>query len=115
MRSLTARCFLLVLPLTLMTFAAAQTGYKVISVSDGGSISGTVKWSGPAPRALDFLVTKDPEICDPDGKKTTSLERLIVGPVGGVANTIVYLKNISAGNAMERPEMSCHLPQHRCP
>ena len=112
MRSLIARCFLLVLPLTLMTFAAAQTGYKIISVSDGGSISGTVKWSGPAPRALDFLVTKDPEICDPDGKKTTSLERLILGPEGGVANTIVYLKNISAGKAIELPEQRRHLDQH---
>jgi hypothetical protein len=114
MRSLMVRCFLLVLPLTLITFAAAQTGYKVISVSDGGSISGIVKWSGPAPRALDFLVTKDPEICDPDGKKTTSLERLIVGPEGGVANTIVYLKNISAGKAIELPEQRRHLDQHHC-
>jgi hypothetical protein len=114
MRSLIARCFLLVLPLTSITFAAAQTGYKVVSVTDGGSISGTVKWSGPAPRALDFLVTKDPEICDPDGKKTTSLERLIVGPEGGVANTIVYLKNISAGKAIELPEQRRHLDQHHC-
>src|ERR1700676_5544093 len=114
MRSLIARCFLLVLPLTLITFAAAQTGYRVISVSDGGSISGAVKWSGPAPHALDFLVTKDPEICDPDGKKTTSLERLIVGPEGGVANTIVYLKNISGGKALELPEQRRHLDQKHC-
>ena len=53
----------------------------------------------PLPHALDFPITKDPQICDPDAKKTTDLERLIVGPQGGVANTVVYLKNISSGKA----------------
>ena len=66
------------------------------------------------PATLDFSVTKDPQICDPDGKKTVSLERLIVGPEGGVANTIVYLKNISAGKAMELPEQRRHLDQKHC-
>ncbi|MFY9790435.1 MAG: carboxypeptidase-like regulatory domain-containing protein [Candidatus Sulfotelmatobacter sp.] len=115
MRSLVARCFLLVLPLAFTTtYAAAQDGYRVISVSDGGTISGSVKWSGPQPRQLDFPVTKDPQICDPSGKKTVSLERLIVGPEGGVANTIVYLKNISAGKALELPEERRHLDQRHC-
>jgi hypothetical protein len=105
MRSLIARCLLLVLPLAFTaTHVAAQDGYRVISVSDGGTISGNVKWSGPQPRELDFPVTKDAQICDPNGKKTVSLERLIVGSEGGVANTVVYLKNISAGKAMELPE-----------
>jgi hypothetical protein len=104
----------LALLLAAATLAAAQGNYKVISVTDGGTISGTIKWSGPAPRQLDFPVTKDPQICDPDGKKTTSLDRLIVGPEGGVANTIVYLKNISAGKAMELPEQRRHLDQKRC-
>jgi Carboxypeptidase regulatory-like domain len=114
MRSLIVRCLLLVCPVALATFAAAQDGYKVISVTDGGTISGSVKWSGPAPRELDFPVTKDPQICDPEGKKSVSLERLIVGPQGGVANTIVYLKNISAGKALELPEQRRHLDQKRC-
>src|ERR1700683_4626291 len=73
------RFFLPLLFLAVATFAVAQDGYKVITVTDGGTISGTVKWSGPVPRELDFPVTKDPQVCDPDGKKTTSLERLIVG------------------------------------
>jgi hypothetical protein len=96
-----------------VVLAAAQD-YKVISVTDGGTISGTIKWSGPVPRQLEFPVTKDPQICDPDGKKDVSLERLIIGPEGGVANTIVYLKNISAGKAMDLPEQRRHLDQHHC-
>src|SRR5205807_4212579 len=97
--------------LAVATFAAAQGDYKVISVTDGGTISGAIKWSGAVPHELDFPVTKDPQICAPDGSKTVSLERLIVGPEGGVANTIVYLKNISAGKALELPEQRRHLDQ----
>ena len=79
MRNLSTRG-LLFFVLAVTTFVAAQSDYKVISVTDGGTISGTVKWSGPVPHALDFPITKDPQICAPDGNKTVSLERLIVGP-----------------------------------
>ncbi len=92
----------------------AQGNYKVITVSNGGTISGTVKWSGPLPHASRFPVTKDPQICDPDDKKTIDLERLIVGPEGGVANTIVYLKDISSGKAMDLPLQRRHLDQKHC-
>jgi hypothetical protein len=114
MRSLIVRFSLLSFLLAVATFAAAQGGYSVIAVSDGGSISGTVKWSGPVPHNLEFPVTKDPQICESDGKKTVSLERLILGPEGGVANTIVYLRNISAGKAMDLPEQRRHLDQKHC-
>lgn len=92
----------------------AQSDYHVVSVTDGGTISGTVKWSGPVPHTLDFPITKDPQICDPDSKKTTDMERLIIGPQGGVANTVVYLRNISSGKALELPEQRRHLDQRHC-
>src|SRR6202521_4992061 len=114
MRSWIARCLLLAFPAVVTTFAAAQSVYKVVSCADARSISGTIKWSGPVPHELDFPITKDPQICAPDGNKTTSLERLIVGSEGGVANSIVYLKNISAGKAIELPEQRRHLDQKHC-
>jgi hypothetical protein len=101
-----------VLAATAMTFA--QSDYKVVNVSNGGTISGAVKWSGPVPHGLDFPVTKDAPICDPDSRKTVDLERLVVGPQGGLANTVVYLKNISSGKALELPEQRRHLDQKRC-
>lgn len=94
-------------------FASAQT-YQVIRVSDGGTIAGTVKWSGAVPHLAEFPVTKDPKICDPDSKKTTDLERLIVGPDGGLTNTVVYLKNISAGKPLTAPDQRRHLDQRHC-
>ena len=95
-----------------LTFA--QSDYKVITVTDGGTISGSVKWSGPVPHAAVFPITKDPQICDPESKKSTDLERLIIGTEGGVANTVVYLKNISSGKAMDLPEQRRHLNQKHC-
>jgi hypothetical protein len=114
MRALVTRCSLLCCLFAASILAAAQSDYKVIAVDNGGTISGTVKWSGPVPHNLDFPITKDPQICETDGKKTTSLERLIVGPEGGVANTIVYIKNISAGKAMDLPQQRRHLDQKHC-
>jgi hypothetical protein len=94
--------------------AAAQSGYQVVSLNSSGTIVGTVKWSGPLPRLAAYPITKDPAICDPESHKTRDLERLIVGPQGGVANTVVFLKNISSGKAMEMPEPRRFLDQRHC-
>lgn len=114
MRNVVRFVFCFVLLFAAATFVSAQSDYKVVDVSNGGTVSGTVKWSGAVPHQLDYPVTKDPQICDPDGKKTVNLERLVVGPENGVANTIVYLKNISAGKAIELPEQRRHLDQRHC-
>jgi hypothetical protein len=109
-----SKCPLLLTLCFAATLLAAQSNYQVVTVSNGGTISGIVKWSGPLPHALNFPVTKDPAICDPDSRKMVDLERLVVGTQGGVANTIVYLKNIYSGKAMILPEQRRHLDQKHC-
>ncbi len=94
--------------------AAAQSDYRVISVADAGTITGTVKWSGPMPRVPTFPINKDVTVCDPESSKIADLERLEVGPDGGVANTVVFLKNISSGKAMEILRPRRFLDQKRC-
>src|SRR6266436_1367321 len=94
--------------------AAAQSGYQVVQLTQTGTISGTVKWSGTLPRIASFPIDKDPQVCDPDSHKTRDLERLIVGPQNGVANTVVYLKDISRGKAMDIPEPRRSLDQKQC-
>lgn len=96
------------------TSAGSAQDYKVINIVDGGAISGTVKWSGSVPRNLEVPITKDPQICDPSGKKTIGLDRLIIGPDGGLANTIVYLRNISSGKPFDLPPQERHLDQKTC-
>jgi hypothetical protein len=94
--------------------AAAQSGYQVVSIHDPGTIKGTVKWSGAMPHIPSLPINKDPEICDPDSHKTRDLERLIVSSQGGVANTVVFLKDISRGKAMDIPEPRRFLNQKYC-
>jgi len=101
--------------LVLWTIAAAgQAGYQVITVNDGGTITGTVKWSGPLPKIAAIPINKDPEVCDPQSQKKRDLERLVVGSNGGVANTVVFLKDISKGKAMDLPEEHQFLNQKTC-
>lgn len=94
--------------------APAQTSYSVVTVGDGGTITGTVKWSGPRPKPLLFPITKDVNVCDPDNAKTRDLERLEIGANGGVANTVVYLANIDHGKAWDLPAARRSLNQKRC-
>jgi len=61
-----------------------------------------------------MLINKDPQVCDPEGLKKRDLERLIVGADGGVANTVVFLKNITSGKAMDIPEPRRFLDQKHC-
>jgi hypothetical protein len=92
----------------------AQSSYQVVSVSNSGTIRGAVKWSGPQPHELSFLINKDNEVCDPGAQTKRDLERLVIGPQGGVANTVVYLKNISRGKAMDIPAPRRFLDQKHC-
>src|SRR5271168_3196444 len=94
--------------------AAAHSDYHVISVSNGGTITGTVKWSGPEPHLVRFPITKDPQICDPESQKTRDLERLEIGSQGGVANTVVYLRDVSQGKAFDFPQERRFLDQRHC-
>ena len=92
----------------------AQSSYQVIAVPNGGTIKGTVKWQGTMPHLFVSEINKDPQVCDPLGQKHRDLERLIVSPDGGVANTVVHLSNIAAGKPMDLPTPRRFLNQKSC-
>jgi hypothetical protein len=94
--------------------SAAAQSYEVVTVNDGGTITGTVKWSGPLPKLTAALINKDTEVCDPQGQKKRDLERLLVGTNGGVANTVVFLRDVTKGKAMDLPETRQSLNQKTC-
>jgi plastocyanin len=60
------------------------------AADSGGTISGTVKYDGPAPAQKKVEVTKDKEVC---GLKPHFEEDLIVAGNGGIANAVVVLKD----------------------
>jgi hypothetical protein len=95
-------------------FCVAQTSYQVVSVQNGGTIKGTVKWQGPMPHLVASEINKDPQVCDPLGQKKRDLERLLVSPTGGVANTVIYLKSVAAGKAMDLPLQRRFMNQKNC-
>ena len=95
--------------------AAAQTDYTPIHVEDGGTITGTVKWSGPVPKIPKLAITKNVDVCDPQSQKTRDLERLVINSDGnGVANTVVFLRGITRGKAMDLPMARQQLDQRTC-
>jgi hypothetical protein len=108
-------CFLAVLVIVFVpVLSAGQDGYQVVSVQDGGTIRGTVKWQGAVPHLIASEINKDPEVCDPLGQKHRDLERLLVAPSGGVANTVVFLRNVSRGKEMDLPVARRSLNQKSC-
>jgi hypothetical protein len=108
------RAWLVLFLFLAVSYAIAQEPYQVISVVHGGTIKGAVRWSGPQPHIASFLITKDPQICDPDSHKVRDLERLIIGPEGGVANTVVFIKHISRGKNFDLATPRQFLNQHLC-
>ena len=78
--------------------AAPASAYEGGAVSNGGTISGTVKLQGAAPAPKPIDVTKDKEVCGQHDLKT---EDLVVGAGGGIANAVVSITNISKGKPMD--------------
>jgi hypothetical protein len=114
-RRLLAAWALLAAALVFPGGAAGQSDYTPITVENGGTISGTVKWSGPEPKIPKLPITKNTEVCDPEGQKVRDLERLIINPDGnGVANTVVYLRGVTRGKAMDLPQARQQLDQRTC-
>ena len=88
--------------------------YTVTTVANGGTITGTVKWTGAKPQRVTLPITKNRDICEINGQKTRDLERIEIAPDGGVANTVVFLKGIASGKAWDLPEVRQSLDQRNC-
>lgn len=94
-----------VLPLS----ASAQPAYREIQVSNGGSIRGTVRFSGNPLTVKELPVNRDVESC---GNKKL-LPNLILGKNMGVKNAIVSLEGIRSGKSWKK-EPVVVLDQQKC-
>lgn len=68
--------------------------YKVMTVSNGGTITGVVKFSGDVPAMKQLEISKNPEVC---AKTDKFEEHLMVGEGNVLKNAFVYLVDISQG------------------
>ena len=73
--------------------------YKSMKVSNGGTISGVVKFEGDVPEKKALEITKDAKVCGADEKFD---ESLVVGEGNALKNTIVYLIDISTGKDFDK-------------
>ncbi|MGH7829770.1 MAG: carboxypeptidase regulatory-like domain-containing protein [Candidatus Binatia bacterium] len=71
--------------------------YEGGAVSNGGSITGVVKFKGTAPAPKKLEVTKDKEVCGKTAKTDPSL--IVSG--GNLVNAVVHITDIKKGKKME--------------
>lgn len=77
----------------LLAVASPARGYVEAPVPDGGRILGVVRYTGEPVRAAPIPVRKNTDVC---GEHKPS-EALMVGPGGGIKNTVVYLEGVERG------------------
>ena len=89
--------------------AGRASAYEAVAVTDGGTLSGTVKYEGTPPQPTKIEVTKDPEVCGKD--KVSPL--LVIGQGNGLANVVVVVQ-ATKGKKMDPPVQNPAFDQKTC-
>jgi plastocyanin len=76
----------------------------------GGTLTGQLKWSGSKPKLEMWKVDKDTRSCS----KTKSLDRLVIGKSGGVANAFVIIEGVKGGKGASSIPEKVELDQKQC-
>ncbi len=88
----------------------SASGYTVVEVQDGGSITGSVRFSGAVPAPRMVRVTDDFDACG----ATVEVSELEVGSGGGLANAVVSLVDVTSGAAVSTSLSPPVLNQRGC-
>lgn len=76
---------------------AVLSAYEGEAVSNGGTITGVVKFKGVAPQPKKIQVTKDNEVCG----KSPKIDQSLLVSNGDVENAVVFISDIQKGKKME--------------
>lgn len=87
---------------------AVTSAYEGGAVSQGGSISGVVKFKGTAPKAKQLMITKDKKAC----AKTSKTDPTLIVSGGNLVNAVVSLTDIKKGKKMDVKKVT--LDQNGC-
>ena len=89
---------------------AVAAAYKVVDVTDGGSISGKVSFSGQAPAPVKFKIAKDNDVC---GTGNRSIDYVRVNN-GALTDVVVYLDKVKQGKAFDNSQKDAEILQKGC-
>jgi hypothetical protein len=87
--------------------AAPAAAYEVVTVAEGGTLSGSVKFAGTPPKLEPLAVNKNRDVCG-DSKDN---EALVVGPDGGVRGSVILIEGVARG---KKGGGDVVLDNHRC-
>jgi plastocyanin len=87
-----------------------EAGYQEISVADGGTIRGAVRLVGTPPPARVVPVREDAAECG----TTRTVEPVVVGEGGGIANSVVSLPDVREGAALSSLPERVVIDQDAC-
>jgi tetratricopeptide (TPR) repeat protein len=94
----------------------APPGYKIMSISDGGTLKGQVTMIGETPRVRAFNLIHSPniEFCTrmSDGKGHRLLRDYVVSPEGGLQDTVVSIRAVPKGKPFASKMQTFHI--ERC-
>jgi len=76
--------------------SAGDSGYKVVAVDDGGSVSGVVRFGSRYPKRKKIRISKDNETC---GTIKRSEKFLVSKENKGLQNVLVTIEGVKAGKA----------------
>ena len=82
-------------------------GYEEASIPDGGSLRGSVKYSGTLPTLPPIAVKKNQDVC---GSSKPS-EALVVGPNNGVRSSVILVEGIRSGKKADKEVV---IDNHKC-
>jgi hypothetical protein len=95
------------LVMLLLSATAASAAYEAIDVTDGGTVTGVVRFAGTPPKLAPLAVNKNRELC---GDEKPS-EALVVGTDGGVRGSVILVEGVTRG---KKPTGDVVLDNHRC-
>ena len=90
-----------------LALAAPAGAYEVVTVADGGTLSGSVKFAGTPPTLPPLAVNKNRDVCG-DSKES---EALVVGPDRGVRGTVILIESVAKG---KKGDADVVLDNHKC-
>lgn len=98
------------LVVTGLSASAQAAGYKEISVSNGGTITGKVSLSGAKAESKTFTISKNPEVC---GTGTRDVP-MVRASNGALLDAVVYLEDIKEGKAFSAGFKKITIDQKTC-